>query len=118
MIARKAGALLVLSFIALGSGCAGMRGTQGAKPAAAGATARADGDVSFLAADLNRDGRVTPREFERWAAARGDSRGRNAFQAADTNLDGVLTLDEWQEMVGGASAAAGSSSAPGAGVRP
>ncbi len=67
--------------------------------------------VSFAQADLNRDARISRREFDVWlrqsaapasaqAAAGGTRAPDDAFSAADTDLNGVLTLDEWQAMIG------------------
>lgn len=112
MAAKKPIAILTFSCAALAAGCASMGGS-GAADAAAGATAPTPAAVSFLAADSNHDGRISPREFAAWQRTRGDSLDREDFQAADANLDGLLTLDEWTQMTSGARAAAGGSRAPG-----
>jgi hypothetical protein len=113
----KAGAILAVSFLALGAGgCAWMRGNAAPeRTGAIGGTAATPAAVSFTEADLNGDARVTRREFDLWAAGKG--RGHDAFDAADTNLNGVLTLDEWQAMENRPSAAAGVSRGPSAGAR-
>lgn len=112
MAAKKPIAILTLSCAGLAAGCASMGG-RGAADAAAGASAPTPAAVSFLAADSNHDGRISPREFAAWQRMRGDSLNREDFQAADANLDGQLTLDEWQQMMSGARAAAGGSRVPG-----
>ena len=84
------------------AGCAGIGGSRG--PVAAGETAATSADVGFLAADLDGDARISPREFNTWRQTNAVALDR--FEAADTNHDGTLTLDEWQAVVRRPSAAA------------
>lgn len=95
--------LLALGLLAL-PGCTQLSG--GRATAAAGATEPASPPVSFLEADLDRDARISRREFELWLR---EPAGADGFDALDTNRDGVLTLDEWQTMLRAPSAAAGAS---------
>lgn len=103
----KPAMILAVSVLALSAGgCAGMGGKAAPGGAAAiGGTVATEAAVSFTEADLDGDARVTPREFDLWAA--GNARGRDDFSAADANLNRVLTLDEWQAMVNRPSAVAG-----------
>ena len=90
--------VLTLCFFSLAlPGCAGVGVNRPPATAAAGGTAPPSASVSFMEADLDRDARISPREYD---LRRGrDGAPHESFEAADTNHDGALTLDEWQALV-------------------
>jgi hypothetical protein len=110
----KAGVMLTVSFLALGTaGCAGSgRNLAGGSIAASQSIAATPPQVSFVQADSNGDARITRQEFDLWRrssgasdaqAAAGGTGEQDAFAAADSNANDVLTLDEWQAMTNPAS---------------
>ena len=107
----KAGIIVAVSFVVLGTGgCAALGGGKQGSIAADRTVAATPATVSFTQADLDGDARITRQEFELWmrryggatpgaqAAAGGTVNPDDAFDSADTNFNGVLTLDEWQAM--------------------
>ena len=51
--------------------------------------------ICFRALDANRDGEVTPQEFEKHY-----ENAQETFDKADKNKDGRLTHDEYHDMLG------------------
>jgi hypothetical protein len=53
------------------------------------------GHICFRVLDSNKDGMVTPQEFDQFY-----KNDREKFKKADTNKDGKLTHDEYHSILG------------------